>query len=119
MSRREAPWHSPEILKKPLRHGHSVTPLFAKELLREGVASLLGGDVDTAKTVLRDSINATIGFAELAHSTHLSPKSLMRMLSPTGNPYASNLFAILAYLQEEEGVRFEVRAKSAKAGASG
>jgi hypothetical protein len=41
------------------------------------------------------------------------------MLSPTGNPYASNLFAILAYHQEEEGVRFEVKAKSAKAGAPG
>jgi hypothetical protein len=48
---------------------------FRKELLREGVASLLGGDVDAAKTVLRDYINATIGFAELAHSTHLSPRA--------------------------------------------
>jgi hypothetical protein len=31
------------------------------------------------------------------------------MLGPRGNPQARNLFEIVAYLQEAEGVRFEVR----------
>ena len=58
---------------------------FRKELLRESVESFLAGDVDTGKTILRDYINATIGFEKLAKITHHSPKSLMRMrrLLPT------------------------------------
>ena len=86
---------------------------FRKELLREGIESFLAGDVETGKTVLRDYINATVGFNELAEVTHRSPKSLMRMLGPSGNPQARNLFAILRYLQRKEGVRLRVRAAAA------
>lgn len=82
---------------------------FRKALLREGIESFLAGDVETGKTVLRDYINATIGFEELGAVTHRSPKSLMRMLGPKGNPQARNLFEILAYLQKKEGVWLEVR----------
>ncbi len=39
-----------------------------------------------------------------------SPKSLMRMYGPDGNPQARNLFQIVAYLQKNEGLRLEVRA---------
>ena len=35
---------------------------FREGLLKEGVECLLAGDVDTGKIVLRDYINATIGF---------------------------------------------------------
>lgn len=88
---------------------------FRKELLREGVECLLSGDVDTGKTVLREYINATVGFIKLAEVTHRSPKSLMRMLGPDGNPNARNLFEIVAYLQQAEGVRFQVRSTRAVA----
>jgi len=81
---------------------------FRKELLRESVESFLMGDIETGKAVLRDYINATIGFAELAKVTHHSAKSLMRMLSPSGNPQARNLFEIVEYLRREEKVHFEV-----------
>jgi len=81
-------------------------PAFRKELLREGIESFLAGDVETGKTVLRDYINATVGFNELAEATHRSSKSLMRMLGPSGNPQARNLFEIVQYLQRKEGVRF-------------
>ena len=37
-------------------------PAFRRELLKEGVQCLLSGEVDTGKTVLRDYINATVGF---------------------------------------------------------
>jgi len=88
-------------------------PAFRKELLREGVESFLAGDIETGKTVLRDYINATVGFRELAEVTHRSPKSLMRMFGPSGNPQARNLFEIMQYLQQKERVRFKVRAATA------
>ena len=53
-------------------------PAFREELLKEGVECLLSGDVDTGKAVLRDYINATIGFRELSGMPAKSPKSLMR-----------------------------------------
>jgi DNA-binding phage protein len=83
---------------------------FRKELLRASVESFVRGDVETGKAVLRDYINATIGFAELAEATQHSPKSLMRMLGPSGNPQARNLFEIVDYLQRKEKVRFKVAA---------
>ena len=73
---------------------------------------MLGGDVATAKTILRDYINATVGFTELSDATRISPKSLMRMLGPSGNPRAGNLFEIVRVLQRREGVRFEIKARS-------
>ena len=85
-------------------------PAFREALLKEGVECLLSGDVETGKTVLRDYINATIGFEALGDLTDKSPKSLMRMFGPKGNPQARNLFEIIGYLQEREGVHFEVRA---------
>ena len=63
-------------------------PEFRLALLREGIDVLLAGDVETGKIVLRDYINATIGFDRLGKETGLSPKSLMRMFSPAGNPQA-------------------------------
>jgi DNA-binding phage protein len=82
---------------------------FRKELLREGVECMLGGDIETAKIILRDYINATVGFAEVAEHTRIPSKSLMRMFGPTGNPRADNLFEVVSFLQRREGVRFRVR----------
>jgi hypothetical protein len=73
----------------------------------EAIDLMLADDVETGKTVLRDYINATVGFEELGDATHKSPKSLMRMLGPSGNPQASNLLEIVAHLQEREGLRLK------------
>jgi len=86
-------------------------PAFRKALLQEGVECLLAGDVDTGKAVLRDYINATIGFEELSQVFGRSSESLMRMFGPTGNPQASNLFAVIQHLQEQEGIHLEVKAR--------
>jgi DNA-binding phage protein len=94
--------------KKTIQARVRRDPAFRKELLRESVESFLMGDIETGKAGLRDYINATVGFAELAEVTHHSAKSLMRMLSPSGNPQARNLFEIVEYLQRVEKVRFEV-----------
>ena len=83
-------------------------PSFREELLKEGIECLLIGDVDTGKAILRDYINATIGFDALGKVTAKSPKSLMRMLGPKGNPQARNIFKIIAHLQKQEGLSFKV-----------
>ena len=83
---------------------------FREALLEEGVECLLAGDLETGKSMLRDYINATIGFRELGGLTDKSPKSLMRMLGPHGNPQARNLFEIIGCLQEREGLHLKVQA---------
>jgi len=83
---------------------------FRRALLSESVESFLSGDVETGKTILRDYINATVGFEELSEATKHSAKSLMRMFCPSGNPQARNLFEIVEYLQRKEKVRLKVAA---------
>jgi DNA-binding phage protein len=86
---------------------------FRAALLSEGVEALLQGDVDSGKSLLRDYINATLGFDTLAKRSGIPAKSLMRMFSTSGNPQAANLFAVIALLQEAERVALEVRVERA------
>lgn len=81
---------------------------FREGLLSEAIESLLSGEVEVGKELLRDYINATVGFPRLAARTKIHVKTLHHMFGPKGNPTASNLFEIVACLQQEEGVRFEV-----------
>ena len=83
-------------------------PEFREALLREAIDCFLEGEMAAGKIILRDYINATVGFKQLAEETHRSPKSLMRMLSPSGNPQARNLFEVIGCLQQHEGIRLEV-----------
>lgn len=84
-------------------------PAFAAALLAESVDAFLGGDVETGKAVLRNYINATIGFEKLATVTGTPPKSLMRMFGPSGNPNARNLFGVLGELQRQSGVHLHAQ----------
>ena len=86
---------------------------FRREFLCEAVSNMVAGDLETAKAVLREYINGTVGFIALGQSLGKSSKSLMRMLSPTGSPQARNLFEIVAYLQKVDGTVLEVRASAA------
>jgi len=81
---------------------------FAEALLREGIDAMLGGDVETGKTILRDYIKATVGFEKLGEATGAPPKSLIRMFGPRGNPQAKNLFAVIGYLQKRAGLDLHV-----------
>jgi hypothetical protein len=83
-------------------------PAFRDALLREGIDTMLSGDVDTGKAILRDYIKATVGFEKLAEATGTPPKSLIRMLGPRGNPQARNLFGIIGYLQRQAGIELHV-----------
>jgi DNA-binding phage protein len=88
---------------------------FRRALLSEALSSMASGDLDTGKIVLREYVNGTVGFPELGAALGRSPKSLMRMLSPIGNPQARNLFEMVAYLQKVEGTVLEIRAVNATA----
>jgi hypothetical protein len=77
-----------------------------REASTQALDCFLAGD--TGKAMLRDYINATIGFEALGTLTGKDAKSLMRMLGPKGNPQARNLFDVIARLQEREGVHFHV-----------
>jgi len=96
--------------KDTIKNRIARDPAFREELLKEGIECLLIGDVDTGKAILRDYINATIGFDALGEVTAKSPKSLMRMFGPKGNPQARNIFEIIAHLQKKEGIQFKVQA---------
>ena len=95
-----------EFVKSRIKHDLK----FRQALFREAVQALIEGDVDAAKPVLRDYINATIGFEALGKATKMPPKSLMRMFGPKGNPTAVNLFGVIGVLQAKTGVHLEVRA---------
>lgn len=95
--------------KKTIQARLRRDPAFREQLFKEGIECLLSGDVDTGKAILRNYINATVGFQELGGLTAKSPKSLMRMFSPNGNPQARNLFKVLSCLQEREGFQLAVQ----------
>lgn len=76
-------------------------PEFRAGLYQEAVQAMLDGDFGTAKILLRDVINATVGFARLSRRIDVPEKSLMRMFGPTGNPRAENLIAVVAALKDE------------------
>jgi hypothetical protein len=93
-----------ETLREQLRKSAG----FRRALLKEAVACMIQGDVETGKSVLRKYINGTIGFVKLGADLKRSPKTLMRMFGTKGNPQAKNLFEIVAYLQKLEGRVLEV-----------
>ena len=81
---------------------------FAQHLLREGIDTMLAGDVDAGKAILRDYIKATVGFEKLGEATDTPAKSLIRMFGPNGNPQARNLFGVIGYLQKQAGIELHV-----------
>lgn len=50
-------------------------PVFREELIKEAIRCIHAGDVDTGKVVMRDYINATIGFEELATVSRVLPRT--------------------------------------------
>jgi hypothetical protein len=94
--------------RETLRQRAQGDAAFRRAMLQEGIEALLAGETATGKSVLRDYINATTGFAGLSESTSIPAKSLMRMLGPKGNPRADNLFHIIRQLQANEGLRLGV-----------
>ena len=87
-------------------------PRFREALFTEAMNAYLGGDIGTGKSILRDLVNATVGFEELASVLKKPSKSLHRMLAPHGNPSSENFFGIVNALQKKTRVRLRVTAKA-------
>ena len=85
-------------------------PEFAKALLDEAATLFLSDEPETARLILRDLVNATLGFEQLAVLTDKPSKSLHRMLSPKGNPSMDNLAAIFGAMRVRLKVDLEVHA---------
>jgi DNA-binding phage protein len=88
-------------------------PEFAKALLDEAATLFLNGEPHTARLILRDLVNATVGFERLAAETAKPAKSLHRMLSKKGNPTMDNLAAILRVLRKR--LRVDIKVRTVKA----
>lgn len=82
---------------------------FVISLLDEAISLLLNGESEVARLLLRDLVNATIGFEALASVTEKPSKSLHRMLSVNGNPTMDNLIAILQALRQQLNVEIKVQ----------
>ena len=81
---------------------------FAAALLDEAIQLFLNNEPSMARVVLRDLVNATVGFEELAIEVKKPSKSLHRMLSAKGNPTMDNLTKIFSVLKHKLSVDFEV-----------
>jgi DNA-binding phage protein len=82
---------------------------FAIALLDEAISLFLNGEPETARLILRDIVNATVGFEQLAIETSKPSKSLHRMLSAKGNPTMDNLTAIFNVLRKKLNVDIKVK----------
>ena len=96
--------------KDTIRARAQADEAFRAAMLMGAVEALLAGDLETGKAVLRDFINATIGFEALAASVGKQSKTLMQMFGAKGNPTAANLFLVIDHLQKATGVRLAVHA---------
>jgi DNA-binding phage protein len=86
-------------------------PAYARALLQQATSLLLQGEPHTAKLLLRDLVNASIGFEQLARDMDKPSKSLHRMLSANGNPTLSHVSAMLSAIAAHLGVEIQAKVK--------
>src|SRR5579871_1748135 len=84
---------------------------FCNAMLTEAINELLVGDFEVGKAILRDYINAAISFEILSSMLDKNPKSLMRMLSPKGNPTSKSLFDIFHAIQKLKKMKINISLK--------
>jgi DNA-binding phage protein len=88
-------------------------PAFARAMMDEAATLFLSGEPHTARLILRDLVNATVGFEGLAAAMAMPAKSLHRMLSQKGNPSMDNLAAIFGAIRK--ALRVEIEAHTVEA----
>ena len=84
---------------------------FREAMFTQALNAYLAGDTRTGKAMLRDLVNATIGFEGLAEEVKKPSKSLHRMLADRGNPSTENFFGIVQALQKKTRVKLRVSAR--------
>src|SRR5256885_14486933 len=85
---------------------------FCEAVFTEALNSYFADHTTVGKAILRDLVNATVGFEELAVTLKKPSKSLHRMLAPRGNPSTENFFSIVTALQKKAHVKLRVTAKA-------
>ncbi len=93
--------------KETVKERAARDPAFAKAMFDEAATAFLNGEPHVARLILRDLVNASVGFEDLAAETNRPSKSLHRMLSDKGNPSMNNLAAIFDVVRKRLGVAFE------------
>ena len=86
---------------------------FCEALLTEAIDDYLSGETAVGRSILRDLVNATIGFEKLAVEVGKPSKSLHRMLGARGNPSSENFFEIVRALQRHLHVKLRVTVRAA------
>ncbi|MGE3689770.1 MAG: DNA-binding protein [Novosphingobium sp.] len=99
--------------KETVKERAARDPAFAKTMLDEAATAFLNGEPHVARLILRDLVNASVGFEGLAAETKRPSKSLHRMLSVHGNPSMDNLAAIFGAVRKRLGVAFKAHAVEA------
>lgn len=94
--------------KKTVKERAQRDSEFSVALLDEAISLFLNGEPEVARLVLRDLVNATVGFEQLAVEVARPNKSLQRMLSAKGNPTMDNLTTIFKVLRQRLNVDIEV-----------
>lgn len=79
-------------------------PKYRKALLLEALESYLEGDIVVGNSLLRDYLNGTQAFGEVARNLQMQEAGLRRMVGPRGNATAKNLFRLFKVCQDREGI---------------
>ena len=82
-------------------------PEYRKALLIEALETYLEGDIPTGNALLRDYLNGTLAFAEVANVVGIKEPSLRRMLRAEGNPQLKNFLSIFTACRQREGMSVE------------
>jgi DNA-binding phage protein len=85
---------------------------FREAMFTQALNAYVAGDTRSGKAMLRDLVNATIGFEALAQEVKKPSKSLHRMLAERGNPSTENFFDIVQALQKSTRVKLRVSARN-------
>ncbi len=96
-------------VKETILQRAKANPRFRAALIGEALELIAENDVQTAKSLIRDYVLASIGFEALAKDVGKKPESIKRMLSAKGNPTINNMAALLASLQQHEGIQLHVQ----------
>ena len=78
-------------------------PEYRKGLLLEALETYLEGDIIVGNSLLRDYLNGTQAFGEVAKDLQMKEAGLRRMVSANGNATAKNLFRLFKICQDREG----------------
>lgn len=94
---------------KTLQARIKADPAFVEALLREAADMFLNGEAEASRLLLRDVVNATVGFEQIAMATNRPSKSVHRMLSARGNPTMESLSAVFSAIRKVLNVSFATR----------